>query len=74
MNEQLLKAVDERIDDLVALTVDLIRFPTVNPPGEAYTPCAEYLGARLKKRGFGVDYRARRRRARRHRPLSRAPM
>jgi succinyl-diaminopimelate desuccinylase len=56
MNEHLLKAVDDRIDDLVALTVDLIRFPTVNPPGEAYTPCAEYLGARLKKRGFGIEF------------------
>jgi len=56
MNEHLLKAVDERIDDLVALTTDLIRFPTVNPPGEAYTPCDEYLGARLKKRGFRVQY------------------
>jgi succinyl-diaminopimelate desuccinylase len=56
MNERLLKAVDDRVDDLVALTVELIRFPTVNPPGEAYTPCAEYLGARLKKRGFGVEF------------------
>ena len=56
MNETLLKAVDDRIDDLVALTVELIRFPTVNPPGDAYTPCAEYLGARLKKRGFGVEF------------------
>ena len=52
----MLKAIDDRVDELVALTVDLIRFPTVNPPGEAYTPCAEYLGARLKKRGFGVEF------------------
>ena len=56
MNERLLKAVDERIDELIALTVELIRFPTVNPPGDAYQPCAEYLGARLKKRGFGVEF------------------
>jgi succinyl-diaminopimelate desuccinylase len=34
----------------------LIRFPTVNPPGEAYQPCAEYLGNRLAKRGFQVEY------------------
>ncbi len=56
MNDHLSKAVDDRIDELVALTVDLIRFPTVNPPGEAYTPCAEYVGRYLKKRGFGVEY------------------
>ncbi|TIT04763.1 MAG: succinyl-diaminopimelate desuccinylase, partial [Mesorhizobium sp.] len=52
MNERLLGAVEDRTDDLVALTADLIRFPTVNPPGEAYRPCAEFLGERLKKLGF----------------------
>ena len=45
-----------KTDDLVALTCDLIRFPTVNPPGEAYTPCAEYIGRRLAARGFEVAY------------------
>jgi succinyl-diaminopimelate desuccinylase len=33
-----------------------VRFPTTNPPGEAYRPCAEYLGTRLAKRGFDVEY------------------
>ncbi|TIT02050.1 MAG: M20/M25/M40 family metallo-hydrolase, partial [Mesorhizobium sp.] len=40
----------------VALTADLIRFPTVNPPGEAYRPCAEFLGERLKKLGFETEF------------------
>lgn len=52
MIEHLLHAIDSRRDELVALTVDLIRFPTVNPPGEAYAPCSEYIAERLKKRGF----------------------
>lgn len=52
MNESLARAVSERTDELVALTVDLIRYPTVNPPGEAYTPCAEYLARKLEARGF----------------------
>lgn len=56
MNEKLLKTIDSRVDDLVALTADLIRFPTINPPGEAYRPCAEYIGERLTKRGFDVEY------------------
>ncbi|AZO12432.1 MULTISPECIES: acetylornithine deacetylase/succinyl-diaminopimelate desuccinylase family protein [unclassified Mesorhizobium] len=56
MKERLYKAVEDRVDDLIALTVDLIRFPTVNPPGEAYRPCAEYLGARLRKLGFEIDF------------------
>ncbi|MDH6232692.1 succinyl-diaminopimelate desuccinylase [Mesorhizobium soli] len=56
MNEKLLKTIEDRVDDLVELTADLIRFPTINPPGEAYRPCAEYIGERLRKRGFGVEY------------------
>ena len=55
MNEKLFHAIESRRDDLVALTVDLIRFPTVNPPGEAYTPCAEYIAERLKKSGFQTE-------------------
>lgn len=56
MTERLFQAIDEREDELIALTVDLIRFPTINPPGEAYTPCAEFIGNRLKAKGFAVDY------------------
>jgi succinyl-diaminopimelate desuccinylase len=48
--------IDERVDDLVELTRELIRFPTVNPPGEAYRPCAEFIGQRLARRGFEVQY------------------
>lgn len=55
MYDKLLETIDGRIDDLAALTADLIRFPTINPPGEAYTPCAEYIANRLKKRGFEVE-------------------
>lgn len=54
--EKLLREIDAREDEIVALTQGLIRFPTVNPPGEAYRPCAEYLGDRLKARGFQVEY------------------
>jgi succinyl-diaminopimelate desuccinylase len=56
ITESLFKAIDERRDELVELTRDLIRFPTVNPPGEAYRPCAEFIGRRLAKRGFALDY------------------
>jgi len=54
--DALLADIEARTDDLVQLTRDLIRFPTVNPPGDAYRPCAEYLGERLRKRGFQVEY------------------
>ena len=54
--ENLCKAIDARREELVELTRALIRFPTVNPPGDAYRPCAEFIGDRLRARGFTVDY------------------
>jgi succinyl-diaminopimelate desuccinylase len=54
--DQLFRIIDERRDELVELTRELIRFPTVNPPGEAYQPCAEFIGRRLSARGFTVKY------------------
>ena len=56
MYDKLFKTIDDRRDELAELTAELIRFPTINPPGDAYGPCAEYLGRRLEKRGFGVEY------------------
>ena len=54
--EMLCKSIDERRDELVELARSLIRFPTVNPPGEAYRPCAEFIGERMRARGFTVHY------------------
>jgi succinyl-diaminopimelate desuccinylase len=54
--ETVFKAIDQRRDELVDLTRQLIGFPTVNPPGEAYRPCAEFIGRRLEMRGFTIDY------------------
>lgn len=56
MDAKLTDLIDLRREDVTQLTRDLIRFPTVNPPGEAYLPCAEYLGNRMKARGFAVEY------------------
>ncbi len=54
--ENLLKAIEGRREELIELTRELIRFPTVNPPGEAYRPCAQFVGRRLQSRGFAVEY------------------
>jgi succinyl-diaminopimelate desuccinylase len=54
--DNLFKLIEGRREELVELTRELIRFPTINPPGEAYQPCAEYIGRRLKARGFQVEY------------------
>ncbi len=54
--DPVLALIDGREDELVALTQDLIRIPTINPPGDFYRPCAELIGERLRKRGFEVTY------------------
>ncbi|MBX3597374.1 MAG: acetylornithine deacetylase/succinyl-diaminopimelate desuccinylase family protein [Rhizobiaceae bacterium] len=56
MDEKLLDSIASRSAELAELTAALIRFPTVNPPGDAYGPCAEYIGSRLERRGFAVEY------------------
>jgi succinyl-diaminopimelate desuccinylase len=53
---RLLDSIEARRDELIDLTRALIRFPTVNPPGEAYRPCAEFIGRRLQARGFAVEH------------------
>ena len=55
-SERLFQRIDSRRDEMVELARALIRFPTVNPPGEAYQPCAEFIGRRLSARGFAVEY------------------
>jgi succinyl-diaminopimelate desuccinylase len=54
--DRLFQRIEGRRGDLVALASDLIRIPTVNPPGDAYQACAELIGRRLAGRGFKVEY------------------
>lgn len=48
--------IDAKRDELITLTQDLIRIPTLNPPGEFYDDCAHFLGERLAARQFEVEY------------------
>jgi succinyl-diaminopimelate desuccinylase len=48
--------VDRAAAEIVQYTVDLVRMPTVNPPGEAYEACAHFMGDDMKRRGFTVEY------------------
>ena len=54
--DALLLRIDAKREEVTALTQDLVRIPTVNPPGDAYETCSRFLGERLAKRGFKVDY------------------
>lgn len=50
----LLERIDTKRDELIALTQDLIRIPTLNPPGLHYRDICEYLKTRLEPHGFDV--------------------
>ena len=54
--DKLLKIIEVRREEMVELARALIRFPTINPPGDAYQPCTEFIGRRLSDRGFAVNY------------------
>ena len=51
---KLAERIDAARDDLVALTQDLIRVPTLNPPGDCYLEICELIGNRLAARGFDI--------------------
>ncbi|MDG1504630.1 MAG: acetylornithine deacetylase/succinyl-diaminopimelate desuccinylase family protein [Planktomarina sp.] len=52
---KLMQAIGDRRDDLILLTQELIRIPTLNPPGEFYRDICEYLDKRLSKHGFNTN-------------------
>jgi len=54
--DRVLAEVDRARDELVAFTADLVRIPTVNPPGEEYEACARFIGDHLRRRDFEVEY------------------
>ncbi|PWE31317.1 succinyl-diaminopimelate desuccinylase [Maritimibacter sp. 55A14] len=53
--DPLLAEIARRRDDLVTLTQELIRIPTLNPPGRHYRDICEYLDARLRRAGFKTE-------------------
>ncbi len=55
MNSTLSQEILTRRDDLIALTQDLIRIPTLNPPGRDYRLICEYLDKRLSGHGFETE-------------------
>ncbi|MDO5704353.1 MAG: acetylornithine deacetylase/succinyl-diaminopimelate desuccinylase family protein [Paracoccus sp. (in: a-proteobacteria)] len=50
--DPLKSAIAARRDDLIALTQDLIRIPTLNPPGRHYHDICDYLESRLAPTGW----------------------
>ena len=54
--DRVLEAVDAARQEIVEFTADLVRVPTVNPPGDSYEACAHAIGDRLAACGFEVEY------------------
>ena len=56
LRKSVLEEVEALQDELVDFLVELVRVPTVNPPGEAYEDCARLIGERLTRSGFEIEY------------------
>lgn len=55
-DDAIASAVDELSEEIVEFTRELIRLPTVNPPGECYEQCAHAIGDRFESLGFRPEY------------------
>lgn len=53
--EHLKNAIDSRKEQLISLTQDIIRIPTLNPPGRCYREICEYLQARMEPQGWQCE-------------------
>lgn len=55
MRRNLLSRLDEYVEYAVDILRKLISIPTINPPGQDYKKCAEYLGRVLEELGLEVE-------------------
>ena len=53
--DPLLTEIARRRDDLITLTQDLIRIPTLNPPGRDYRRVCSFIAERMGAQGWSVD-------------------
>jgi succinyl-diaminopimelate desuccinylase len=56
METKVLMRVDEIIAEMIEFLQQLVRIPTINPPGENYVDCARLIGEKLKEFGYEVSY------------------
>jgi succinyl-diaminopimelate desuccinylase len=50
------RSVDDLGEEMIAFLHDLVRIPTVNPPGENYIAGAEFIGDKLQQFGYQTHY------------------
>ena len=56
LEQRIVEQVHVLRDDMIGFLRELIRIPSVNPPGEGYPSCARLVGDRLKALGFETRY------------------
>lgn len=54
--QAILQAAEALIEEAVEFLQNLIRVPTVNPPGTAYVECATLIGEHLRRLGYTIEY------------------
>ena len=56
LEKLVLASIDELADEMVEWLQQLVRIPTVNPPGENYKDCADLVARKLKAFGYEVSF------------------
>jgi succinyl-diaminopimelate desuccinylase len=54
--ERVVARVDELAGEMIEWLRDLVRTPTVNPPGENYKDCARFIGGKLSEFGYDISF------------------
>ena len=58
LRDRVLAEVDALAAETAEFTAEMVRIPTVNPPGDVYEDCARLIGDRLRSFGYEVEYLA----------------
>ena len=53
---EVFRQIENLTGEMIGFLQDLVRIPTVNPPGEEYRAGAECIGAKLREFGYEVRY------------------
>ncbi len=56
MEQDVADRIDDLGDEMIDFLRELVRIPTVNPPGENYPDCAYFIGRKLESFGYDVEY------------------
>ena len=56
LEQTVLNRLESMTGEMLEFLRELIRIPTVNPPGENYRDCSNLIGGRLRKFGYEVSF------------------